>query len=333
MKIKHFHIIFLFFFFLFPNYSFSQQKIKTSKQFEQIYKSIVEIKSYIPENARTAKSLGTERLGTGVVIDKRHILTIGYIVVESEKIDIRLPDGKTVPGKLVGYDHQTGFGILRTLVPTNLAPLRLGNSDKIKDEDLLFVMPFPTQSRGSAGKAVSRRPFTGYWEYYLEKPIYVYPMNQAWAGSPVLNDRGEILGIGSLYIADTVSPGIMSPGNMFVPINILKPILKDLIRDGRRTKNINPYLGLSADDLTGVLNVSRVSKNGPAEQSGIQAGDLIISVNGTNVKSMEQFYKTAWKSGGPGSLVKIEVERDKKNLSFTLKSIDRMDFFIKNKGL
>ena len=125
----------------------------------------------------------------------------------------------------------------------------------------------------------------------------------------------------------------MSPGNMFVPINILKPILKDLIRDGRRTKNINPYLGLSADDLTGVLNVSRVSKNGPAEQSGIQAGDLIISVNGTNVKSMEQFYKTAWKSGGPGSLVKIEVERDKKNLSFTLKSIDRMDFFIKNKGL
>ena len=155
--------------------------------------------------------------------------------------------------------------------------------------------------------------------------------NQAWAGTPLLNDRGQILGIGSLYIADTVSPGIMSPGNMFVPVNILKPVLKDLISKGRRTQNINPYMGLSADDVTGKLNVTRV--RGPAEKSGIQVGDLIISVNGTNVKSMEEFYKTAWKSGGPGSTIKIKVERDKKNLDYTLKSIDRMDYFVKNKGL
>jgi serine protease Do len=318
---------------LFQNLSFSQQKLTTTKQFEQIYKSIVEIKSYVPENARTAKSLGIERLGTGVVIDKKHILTIGYIVVEAEKIDIRLPDGKTVPGQLVGYDHQTGFGILRTIIPTNLAPLKLGNSDKINDEDMLFVMPYPSQGRASAGKAVSRRSFTGYWEYHVEKPIYVYPMNESWAGTPVLSDRGEVLGIGSLYISDSVSPGIMSPGNLFVPINILKPVMKDLIKNGRRTENINPYMGLSADDLTGILNVARVSKKGPAEQSGIQAGDLIISVNGTPVKSMEEFYKTAWKSGGPGTKIKIKVQRDKKNIDYELKSIDRMDYFVKNKGL
>lgn len=328
--IKILSLIFTFIFTL-QNFSYSQPKLTTSKQFEQLYKSIVEIRSYIPENARTAGSLGTERLGTGVVIDKKHILTIGYIVIEAEKIDIRLPDGKTVPGKLVGYDHQTGFGILSTIIPTNLAPLKIGDSDKVQEDDLLFVMPYPTHGKGSAGKAVSRRPFTGTWEYHVNKPIYVYPMNQAWAGTPLLNDRGQILGIGSLYIADTVSPGIMSPGNMFVPVNILKPVLKDLISKGRRTQNINPYMGLSADDVTGKLNVTRV--RGPAEKSGIQVGDLIISVNGTNVKSMEEFYKTAWKSGGPGSTIKIKVERDKKNLDYTLKSIDRMDYFVKNKGL
>ena len=333
MKIKYFHFIFLFIFFLFPNLSYSQQKLKTSKQFEQIYKSVVEVRSFVPENARTARSLGTERLGTGVVIDKKHILTIGYIVIEAEKIDIRLPDGKTVPGKLVGYDHQTGFGILKTLVPTNLAPLRMGDSDKIKGDEMLFVMPYPTHGQGSAGKSVSRRSFTGYWEYYLDKPIYVYPMNQAWAGTPLLNDRGQILGIGSLYIADTVSPGLMSPGNMYVPINLLKPILKDLIKNGRRTKNINPYLGLSADDLTGQLSVSRVNENGPAANTGIKAGDLIVAVNNTNVKTMKEFYLNAWKAGGPGSTVKIKVKRDDKNIDYSIKSIDRMDYFIKNKGL
>lgn len=320
-------------FFAFQNISIStENKLRTSEQFQKLYKSIVEIKSFIPENARTANSLGTERRGTGVAIDNKHILTIGYIVIEAEKIDISLPNGKTVPGKLVGYDHQTGFALLKTLVPAELTALKIGNSDLIKDKELLFIMPYPTHGRGSAGNAVSRRPSTFFWEYHLEKPIYVYPMNESWAGTPLINDNSEVLGIGSLYIPDSVSPGIMSPGNMFVPINILKPIMQDLIKNGRRTKNIHPYLGLSADDINGNLGISRVSKNGPAEKSGLQAGDIILTVNGKTVKTMESFYKTAWTAGGPGSIVNIKIKRDQKNMDFKVKSIDRNDFFVKNKG-
>ncbi len=307
-----------------------KKKIETQEQFEKIYKSIVRITSIVPDNARTAGSLGTVRRGTGVVIDNKHILTIGYIVVEAEQIEIALPDGKAVPGDLVAYDHSSGFGILKTILPMRLEPLNLGDSDTITDQDLLFVMPFPDQGQGSGAKAVSRRSFAGWWEYYLEKPIYTYPMNQSWAGTPLLNEFGEVVGIGSLYVQESV-PGIQSPGNLFVPINILKPIFSDLIKNGRRTTKINPYMGLTSDDSTGRVNITRVSENGPAAKAGVMPNDIILSVNGVNINSIKEFYLTAWSFGGPGTPLKLEVERDQKKISFDIKTVDRMDYFVKPK--
>ena len=187
---------------IFFQISFAEEKkkIETQEHFEKIYESIVRITSTVPDEARTAASLGTSRRGTGVVIDDKHILTIGYIVAEADKIEIGLPGGKEVPGDLVAYDHSSGFGILKTILPTKLNPLKLGDSDNISEEDLLFVIPYPDQGQGSGARAVSRRSFAGWWEYYLEKPIYTYPMTQSWAGTPLLNSYGEIIGIGSLYV-------------------------------------------------------------------------------------------------------------------------------------
>ena len=192
-------------------------------------------------------------------------------------------------------------------------------------------MPFPTQSRGSAGKAVSRRPFTGYWEYYLEKPIYVYPMNEAWAGSPVLNDRGEILGIGSLYVTEAYVEGMLSPGNLFIPINDLKPIFDDLIQNGRRTKDIKPYMGLSSQINSGKISVTRVNENGPAAKAGIMEKDIILSINNKKIKDMEDFYKTVWSSGGPGSKLNFEIERSQKKINLEIITMDRNDFYLKPK--
>ncbi|MDA8872519.1 S1C family serine protease [Alphaproteobacteria bacterium] len=189
----------------------------TKEKIGQFYESIVSVRSIIPAEARTAASLGVEREGNGVAIDEKHILTIGYIVIEAKSIEIGLPDGRRLPAKLVGYDHTTGFGIIKSVVPLKMPPLQLGNSDNIKPEEDLLILPSSNRGAGSIVRSVSRRPFTGWWEYFVENPIYTTPPNGLWAGAPILNKNGEILGIGSLFVSESV-PGISSPGNMSVPI-------------------------------------------------------------------------------------------------------------------
>jgi serine protease Do len=308
-----------------------QKKITSEDDVRRIYQSVVKIDSIVPSNARTANSLGTIRGGNGIVIDDKHILTIGYIVVEAETITITLPNGGVVPAELAGYDHTTGFGILKTILPSKLTPLQIGNSDKLNKEDLLYVLPYLTEGAPSAVKMVSRRSFTGWWEYFLDKPIYTHPMNTSFAGSALINEFGELLGIGSLYVSDAAAEGILSPGNLFVPINDLKPILDDLIENGKRTADIKPYMGLTSNDDTGKVMVTRVNDDGPAAKAGFKENDIILKVNKINIQDTEKFYKTVWSQGGPGTLLDFEIERNNQIISLKLITMDRNDFFVKPK--
>jgi len=307
------------------------KKIASEGDFKEIYNSIVKIHAVMPADARTAKSLGTERLGSGVVIDDSHILTIGYLVIEAESIVIDLPDGKQVPAELVGYDHSTGFGIIKPVLSKKLKGLKIGNSDEVKQDENLYVLPSLNMGMPSLTKMVSRRPFVGWWEYFLDKPIYTYPMNESFAGTALINEYGEILGIGSLYVADAIFPGTISPGNLFVPINELKPILNDLIKNGKRTKNVKPYMGLTSDDSAGLVRIRRVNEGGPAAKAGLLANDIILSVNNQPISNMEDFYKTVWSLGGPGSNLNIEVQRSNQKMKFQLTTIDRNNYFVKPK--
>ena len=329
-NLAKFKFIFFLFIILLPLFSHANDGSIDKNKLQLYFDSIVSIDSIIPENARTTKSLGTVRQGSGVVIDDETILTIGYIVIEAKEITIGLRNGKKIPGRLSGYDHTSGFGIISPIIKTELKSLKLGNSSKIDIDQPLYILPSPFKGSGSIAKMVSRRPFAGWWEYYLDRPIYTLPNNQSWAGSPLINSNGEILGIGSLFIADAATPGIMSPGNMFVPINLLKPILKDLKKYGRRKSNIKPYIGLSSQENNGKIIVTRVSQDGPSYIAGIKANDIITSVNGKLVKNLKNFYKTVWSTGNSGVSINISVERNGKELNFKVKSVDRMDYFIKN---
>jgi serine protease Do len=308
-----------------------QKKITSEEDVRRIYQSVVKIDSIVPSDARTANSLGTIRGGNGIVIDDKHILTIGYIVVEAETITVTLPNGGVVPAELAGYDHTTGFGILKTILPSKLTPLQIGDSDKLNKEDLLYVLPYLTEGAPSAVKMVSRRSFTGWWEYFLDKPIYTHPMNTSFAGSALINEFGELLGIGSLYVSDAVAEGVPMPGNLFVPINDLKSILDDLIVNGKRTADVKPYMGLTSNDDTGKVMVTRVNDDGPAAKAGFKENDIILKVNKINIQDTEKFYKTVWSQGGPGTLLDFEIERNNQIISLKLTTMDRNDFFVKPK--
>ena len=300
----------------------------TKENIDRFYKSIVSVRSTVPAEARTASSLGVEREGNGVAINENHILTIGYIVIESESIEIGLSDGRRLPAKLVGYDHTSGFGIIKSVVPLKVPYLQLGNSDNINSEQDLLILPSPNRGAGSIVRSVSRRPFTGWWEYFVENPIYTTPANGLWAGAPILTENGEIVGIGSLFVSESVL-GVYSPGNMSVPINLLKPILEDLISSGRRKSKIQPYLGISSDDSNDQVIVTRVSDGGPAFEAGIRPQDVIMTINGSQVSNLKSFYEKIWKSGEAGVIIELGVLRRGEIMNFNVKTVDRMDYFVK----
>jgi len=304
----------------------------TKDNLERFYQSIVSIHATIPPAARTAASLGIKREGNGVAIDEKHILTIGYIVIEAETIDIGLADGRRLPARLVAYDHTTGFGLIKSVIPLKMTPLPLGDSDNITSDETLLILPSADRGAGSVVTSVSRRPFTGWWEYFLDSPIYTVPANPLWAGAPIINKNGEVLGIGSLFVSEA-SPGIPSPGNMSVPVNLLKPILKDLISNGRRTSNVQPYLGISADDSSDRIIVTRVSAGSPAFKAGIRPQDVIMTVNGSSVSKLRSFYERVWASGDAGVTVRLGVSRDGALREFSVTTVDRLDYFFKPQTL
>jgi len=303
----------------------------TKDNLGRFYQSIVSIHTSVPSDARTAASLGIKREGNGVAIDDTHILTIGYIIIEAEKIEIELPDGRRFPATIVGYDHTSGFGIIKSVVPIKFNPLPLGNSDIINSDEDLLILPALERGVGSIVRSVSRRPFAGWWEYFLESPIYTVPANGLWAGAPILNQNGEILGIGSLFVSEAI-PEVSSPGNMSVPINILKPILQDLISYGRRKNKIQPYIGISSDDTNDQITVTRVSKSGPAFNAGIKPQDVILTVDGLQVSNLKAFYQQIWNSGEAGETIELTVLRNGKVLTFNIITVDRMDYFVKSQS-
>ena len=288
--------------------------------------AVVRVKARILPNARSAESLGTVREGNGVLIRENLVLTIGYLVIEAEGIEVIAGDGRAVPATLAGYDHSSGFGLLRLLAPIEARPLPLGDSRELAERDPVMVAAYGGREGVSLAYVVSRRPFSGSWEYLLDSAIFTYPPVMNWSGAALIGPKGDLLGIGSLVVADAMNAGTQSPGNMFVPVDLLKPILNDLIEKGRAGR-ARPWLGMSTEELRGRLIVARVSPDGPAARAGLQRGDIVIGVGGEEVASLADFYRKIWARGAAGVEVPLKVLQGTQVREVGVRSIDRVDYF------
>ena len=289
--------------------------------------AIVMLKAEVPAGARTAAVLGRERQGSAIVIDSNGLMvTIGYLILEANKAEVVTQQGEVVAADILGYDHDTGFGLLRARRPLDVTPLRLGSSAALDTSDEVMIASFGGAAGIRPGFVVSRREFAGYWEYLLERPLYTAPPHPMFPGAALLGEKGQLMGVGSLVVNDALRAERVIPGNLFVPIDLLKPILGRMLVDGQPTESARPWLGVYSTDSKGPVVVGRVAEDSPAQAAGLRSGDAIVGVAGEPVDSMVSFYRKLWRQGGPGDQVRLNVLRGGKLEDVTVKAGDRYEW-------
>ncbi len=277
---------------------------------ESVFSSVVLIHADIPEEARTATALGSKRAGNGVIIDNDGlIVTIGYLILEAEQVRVTDAEGKTSAATLIGYDHDTGFGLIRSEEPLGGAALPLGSAADLEAGEPVIVAGRGSQVPMIPAVVASRRPFAGYWEYLLDAAIFTQPPFPSYGGAALVAADGRLVGIGSLFVGDAVTEGERSPGNMFVPIDGLRPILADMLSEGRRTGPAQPWLGVHAREVKGRVFVTRLADGGPAEAAGLGAGDLIVGVEGRRIGGLVDLWRRVHGAGSAGVEIGLDVVR------------------------
>ncbi len=292
-----------------------------------IPEAVVKIGIRVPENARTAESLGAEREGTGIVVSADGlILTIGYLILEAASILIVTQDGRVFPAQVAGFDHATGFGLLRVAQPLGCRPLVFGDTAGVRELHSATIATHEAAGGATRACVVARRPFTGWWEYALESAIFTAPARGNHSGAALLDARGRLAGVGSLWVSDALDAGAAFPGNMFVPIDLLPPILDDLVTLGRRRGPARPWLGLYSEEVRSHVVVTQVLHESPAAEAGVQRGDVILGVGREAIGDQHEFYRAVWASGEAGVELSLKLLRDKHVRDVMIRTSDRLDY-------
>lgn len=293
---------------------------------DEMIEPVVRIRVFVDPDARTAQSLGHERDGSGIIIDANGlVLTIGYLMVEAHAAEIITNDGRKIAANIVGYDHDTGFGLLQAVSPLKLRAMPFGKSADLKVGEPVLASSFGGRDGTVPAFIAARREFAGSWEYLIDGAIFTTPAHSHWSGAALINREGKLVGVGSLIVGDVGGKHAGVAGNMYVPIDLLPPILADLIADGRAGNAPKPWIGMNTEEVNGKLVVSRITPGSPAEKFGMKRGDVIVSIGGQTPSGLADMYRKIWSRGEAGVDVPIDFERDGGKQHLDIKSMNRLD--------
>lgn len=285
--------------------------------------SVVALEARIADDAMTARTLGVERLGNGIVIGPEGlVLTIGYLITEAEEVMLTTNGGARVAAHVLGVDQPTGFGLVHALEPLGLPAIPLGDSTRIAPATPLVSAGAGGRAHASLGRLLAREPFAGYWEYALEAALFVEPAHPHWSGAALIGPDGALAGVGSLQMERRTGGGGTSPLNMFVPIELLPPILDDLA-SGRPASAPRPWLGVISQEVSDHVVIVDVTPGGPAARAELRRGDIVHRVAGARVSDLAGFYSRIWGLGEPGVRVPLTVQRDGDVFEVEVRSGDR----------
>jgi S1-C subfamily serine protease len=289
--------------------------------------SVVGLSAQAPPDAFTAEVLGTERAGNGVLIrDDGLVLTIGYVIVEAEQVWLTAGTGRVVPGHVLAYDHVTGFGLVQALGRLDIPALPIGDSGRAPVGERVVVAGVGGRPRSVAARIVARQEFAGYWEYVLDEAIFTAPAHPHWGGTALIGPGGDLLGIGSLQLEHATSTGDTLHLNMIVPIDLLEPILDDFLTLGRPKRPTRPWLGLYATEAENKVVIMSTATGGPAEQAGLESGDMALAVAGRAIGNLASFFRRIWALGEAGVEVPLTIHRGGKTFEVRIPSADRARF-------
>ena len=296
-----------------------------SYDLERALSSVVGLHSLVPPDAFTADTLGTERAGNGVLIDDGLALTIGYLITEAEMVWLHLGDGRVVEGHALGFDQETGFGLVQALGKIDLPSLGIGSSKTVEVGERVVVGGAGGRTRSLAGRVAAKQEFAGYWEYLLEEAIFTYPAHPNWGGTALISNEGKLVGIGSLQL-ERAREGKNEHLNMVVPIDLLAPILDDLRKFGRANRPVRPWLGLYSTEIEDRIVVVGIAPKGPAARAEIKTGDVIVAVKGERVSTLADLYRKIWSLGHVGAEVPLTLYREGVTFDVRVNSSDRAKF-------
>ena len=290
---------------------------------DRALKSIVTVQSSIPEDAFTAQTLGEQRSGSGVVIrESGLVLTIGYLIMEAESVWLADAEGRVTPGHALAIDGETGFGLVQALGPLDCPALELGRSSETKLGDPVTIAA-GAGTKPVRAMVVGKQEFAGYWEYFLDEAIFTSPAHPFWGGAGAIDRDGRLIGIGSLHVEQLTAKSGPRDINMIVPIDLLAPILDDLLAHGRVNKPARPWLGIFSAESGDEIIVASVAENGPAAAAGIRRGDILASVGGSEIEGLGDFYRKVWSRGPAGAEIPLEIVRDGRAIGLRIHSADR----------
>ena len=293
------------------------------KFLEHVVPAVVSIRSVTPQRHPSARLLGTERTGSGAVIDTEgHILTVGYVVMGARTIEITLPDQQRYPATLLFQDFESGMAILQTPA-RDLPTIPLGRSTALQEGDHVIIVAATdqTQRMASPGFISALRPFDAYWEYMLDRAILTTAMNPGFGGGPLLDNFGQMIGVLSLNLN---SPKEMS---LAIPIDLFHTIRDSVLTFGQVAgRRPRPWLGIFAEAAEGGVAVIGLIPNGPASRAGIEVKDIILEVDNVEIAGRRELYEALWKKRA-GDELSLTIQRGEDMHEVRLTGIDRAEFY------
>src|ERR1700757_2851255 len=278
--------------------------------------AVLGLRSTIPEDAFTAGTLGTERAGSGGLIrEDGPVLTISYLITEAEAIWLTSAGGGAVPGHVLAYDQETGFGLVQALGRLNLPPIELATELRVGAGDRAIMAAEGGRRHAIAARVVARQEFAGYWEYVLDRAIFTAPAHPFWGGAALIGADGRLIGIGWLHVQHANGRELRRDVNMVVPIELLPPILDDMLTYGRPNRPARPWLGLLAQEVEDAIVVAGLNERGPATQAGLRPGDRILAVGEDPGASLAGLWRKVWAVGPAGSEVVLQGVREDETLT------------------
>jgi S1-C subfamily serine protease len=231
-----------------------------------------------------------------------------------------------VPGHVLAYDQETGFGLVQALAKLDLPALPLGDSGAARPGSRVVVAGVGGRQHSVAARIAAKQEFAGYWEYVLDEALFTAPAHPNWGGTAVIGHAGELLGIGSLQLQQQREGGETQHLNMIVPIDLLKPVLDDLLAYGRPNRPPRPWLGLYATEYEDKVVIAGLAGRGPAKKANLHVGDIVLAVAGTEVNDLAGLFRKVWALGNAGVEVPLTVYRDGRTLEMRITSADRAQF-------